>query len=75
MTADEFELVFLRLYKLDSTPWTPELFDVLDGLFGDVDAYCVDDGVRREVDGLGADELRHRATTTLRQLEALASIR
>ncbi len=72
MTAAEFELVFLRLYKVDSTPWPSELFGVLDGLFGDVDAYCVDDEVRREVGGLDADELRHRAANTLRQLEVLA---
>ena len=32
LTADEFELVFLRLYKLDPTAWPPELFDVLDTL-------------------------------------------
>lgn len=72
LTADEFELVFLRLYKLDPTEWPPDLFDVLDTLFGDVDAYCADDEIRREVGGLDAGELHERAALALGRLEKLA---
>ncbi|WP_306960774.1 colicin immunity domain-containing protein [Arthrobacter bambusae] len=72
LTADEFELVFLRLYKLDPTEWPPDLFDVLDTLFGDVDAYCADDGIRGEVGGIDADQLHQSAATALSRLEKLA---
>jgi Bacterial self-protective colicin-like immunity len=72
MTADEFEVVFLRLYKLDPTQWPANLFAVLDSFFADVDAYCPDDALRKEVGGLDADELRQRASQTLSRLKELA---
>jgi hypothetical protein len=72
LTADEIEVVFLRLYKLDPTAWPPDLFDVLDSFFADVDAYCSDDALRAEVGGLDAEELRKRAAQTLSRLKELA---
>ncbi len=72
LAADEFEVVFLRLYKLDPTAWPPNLFDVLDGFFADVDAYCADDALRTEVGGIDADELKQRAAHTLSRLRELA---
>jgi len=72
MSADELEVVFLRLYKLDPTQWPADLFAVLDAFFADVDAYCPDDALRAEVGGLDADELRERASQTLGRLKELA---
>ena len=72
ISADEFEVVFLRLYKVDPTDWPADLFDVLDTLFADVDAYCAADEIRAEVQGLDADQLRERAAHALSRLEQLA---
>jgi hypothetical protein len=73
IAADEFEVVFLRLYKLDPTDWPPNLFTVLDTLFTDVDAYCAIDQIRAEVRGLDADQLRELAAQALSKLEKLAA--
>jgi hypothetical protein len=72
MTADEFEVVFLRLYKLDPTQWPADLFAVLDSFFADVDAYCPDDALRADTGGLDEEELRGRAAQTLSRLKELA---
>jgi hypothetical protein len=72
MSTDEFELVFLRIYKLDPTEWSPEIFEVLDSFFADVDEYCGDDVLRKEVHGLDEQALRERARATLEGLRALA---
>lgn len=72
LTADEFEVVFLRLYKLDPTEWPADLFGVLDTLFADVDAYCPDERLRAEVGGLHAEQLRERAVIAFGKLEKLA---
>ena len=73
ITAEEFEVIFLRLYKADPTSWSGEVFDVLDRLFGDVDAFSGDERLRAATDGIDAGELRHRATVAFRELERLAS--
>lgn len=72
LTPDEFEIIFLRLYKLDPTEWPPDLFEILDTLFADVDAYCADDGLRADVGGLDADQLRDRAAIAFSRLKELA---
>lgn len=72
ISADEFEVVFLRLYKSDATSWSPELFNVLDGLFAEVDDYCPDPVLRGSVGGLDEDALRDRCTTALTKLQELA---
>jgi hypothetical protein len=71
MGADEFEVLFLRLYKLDPTDWSPELFEILDRFFADVDDFCGDDSIRQEVQGLDEATLRNRAGETI---DALARI-
>ena len=73
MTAGEFEVIFLSLYKNDPTDWPGEIFDVLDRLFGDVDDFVADDRLRTETGGIDADELRHRASATFDQLKKIAS--
>lgn len=71
ITADEFEVVFLRLYKHDPEEWPSEVFVVLDTLFADVDDYCADETLRVEVGGLDAAALRKRATVAFARLEKL----
>lgn len=68
MSADQFETQFLAQYKADPTPWPPELFEILDGLFFDVDEYVGDPDLRARGGGLDAPELRARAEATLRRL-------
>jgi hypothetical protein len=72
MTADEFEILYLRLFKSDSTDWPDQIFDVLDGLFADVDSYCADDQLREKVHGLDSVDLRQKADLALAALTELA---
>ena len=72
VSAEEFELLFLRLYKQDATDWPPDVFDALDGLFGAVDDYCADPKLRAKTDGIGEMELRDRAIATYEQLRAIS---
>jgi len=72
MSADEFEVVFLRLYKSDATDWSPELFEVLDGLFADVDDYCADPSLRESVGGTDEEALRVRCEVAVDKLRELA---
>ena len=73
MKADEFEVVFLRLYKADPTAWPADVFDVLDRFFGDVDAFCSDPALRDEVHGIDEEELRRSAQATLERLEGVVA--
>jgi Bacterial self-protective colicin-like immunity len=70
--GEEFEVVFLPLYKRDTTEWPPEIFDVLDSFFADVDDFCADPALRAEVGGIDEPELRQRAAAALERLSALA---
>jgi hypothetical protein len=71
--GEEFEVVFLPFYKRDTTDWPPEIFDVLDGFFADVDDFCADPALRAEVGGIDEAELRQRAMATFERLSALAA--
>jgi len=72
VTGEEFEVVFLPLYKRDTTNWPPEMFDVLDGFFADIDDFCADPALRAKVGGIGEAELRRRAEIALDRLSAMA---
>jgi hypothetical protein len=71
-TASEFEVVFLLLFKNDPTDWPPDVFQVLDSFFADVDAYCGDDNLRSNVGGLDDDALRERASQAFDRLRTIA---
>lgn len=71
VTGEEFEVVFLPLYKKDTTAWPAEIFDVLDGFFADVDDFCADPDLRAEVGGIDEAELRNRAGIAYRRLADL----
>lgn len=72
IVAQDFETIYLAIYKNDPTRWSQAAFDILESLFGDVDAYCADGSLRAEVGGLGDDELRASA---VRGLERITEIR
>jgi hypothetical protein len=73
ISGPEFEVVFLPLYKQDSTVWPSEFFDVLDSFFADVDRFCEDPLLRAQVDGIDESQLRELAAKTLERLSALAT--
>ena len=73
VTAEEFEVVFLRLYLGDSTAWPEDIFNVLDALFADVDDFCPDPALRAEVGGMDGEELRRRGAEALERLSQLVA--
>ncbi len=60
ITGEEFETVFLPLYKRDPTRWPADIFRVLDGVFADVDDFVFDAGLRNTVGGLDENALREK---------------
>ncbi len=73
LTGEEFEVVFLPLYKQDPTDWPADIFDTLDTFFADVDEFTPDPGLRAQVGGIDEQELRRRAADTLQRLSALTT--
>ena len=74
ITAREFEQLYMAIFKNDPTEWGRLVFDVLDGLFGDVDEYCSDPVLRTEVGGMDDEELRVSAESALVRLSAIDDI-
>jgi hypothetical protein len=64
LSASDFESEFLSYFKNDKTQVVSEEFEVLDGLFADVDQYVADPRLRAAGGGLDAVELRLRARQT-----------
>lgn len=50
ISSTEFENKYLNLYKGDATDWPPAEFEILDELFGAVDAFCSSPELREEND-------------------------
>ena len=77
ITAAEFESEHLTRFKAETRPLDEPSFGILDRVFGDVDAFCGDDDLYRELVAqkpgwyLNADELRSRVATALRELMAI----
>jgi hypothetical protein len=69
ISAREFEALYLTLFKHDDRLEPGKEFDVLDALFGDVDAFSDDEDVRVAVGGIDEDQLRQRASTALARLD------
>jgi hypothetical protein len=64
VSGDEFEVMFLPLYKRDATRWSPEVFELLDGFFADGDDFCSRPALRATTGGIDEVELRRRAAVT-----------
>ena len=68
ISADEFETSYLSQFKDDPNQVTGDEFDVLDGLFADVDAYVSDPTLRASAGGISGEELRERARAAYARL-------
>jgi hypothetical protein len=66
-----FERIYLDLFKNDPTDWSEAEYEVLNDLFGDVDAFCSDPQLCGP-DDLNEDQLRHKAKIALKKLQALS---
>jgi hypothetical protein len=64
LSASDFESEFLSYFKNDKTQVVSEEFEVLDGIFADVDQYVADPRLRAAGGGLDAVELRLCARQT-----------
>jgi len=65
-----FEQKYLEMFKKDETQWLETEYEVLNGLFGDVDAFCADDSLR-DADDLNEQQLRESAGAALKTLWSL----
>jgi len=61
ISADEFEVDYLARFKDDPNQVIGDEFDILDGLFADVDDYVSDPNLRESTGGISGEELRARA--------------
>ncbi|MBY8863982.1 hypothetical protein K7711_46495 [Nocardia sp. CA2R105] len=71
LSAENFESAFLSRFKNETTHFTDDAFNILDGLFGDVDDYVSDPELRAEAGGLDDEQLRtcaRNAYTALRSM-------
>lgn len=64
----EFERQYLLLFKTDDTDWANDEFEVLDGLFAAVDAFCADPSLREDGD-LDENQLQDACKGALLKLE------
>jgi hypothetical protein len=72
LAAPEFQLLYLTLFKTDSRHRPQEIFDILDGLFADVDDYCYDDQLRRRAGGIDESQLREKVNSARERLAIVA---
>ncbi len=67
ITASQFEVSYLKMFKNESRELPEDTYKVLNGLFSDVDAYCGDPELRDDED-LGDEELLSSARDALKKL-------
>lgn len=72
LTGQEFQLLYLSHFKSDSRHRPNEIFDILDGLFADVDEYCYDDELRQRAGGINESQLRERVRSAEERLAVVA---
>jgi hypothetical protein len=61
LSADNFESMYLKVFKADEDQVPSPEFDVLEKLFFAIDDYVADPELREKVGGLSDNELRVRA--------------
>lgn len=66
ISGQELETIFFPLYKHDPVIWPQEIFDVLDHFFADLDEYCSDAELRRQISGIDEAQLKARADSALK---------
>lgn len=67
ITTPQFEASYLRMFKNETENLPEDIYDVLNNLFLDVDAYCGDPDLRDEED-LSEEQLLASAKVTLEKL-------
>lgn len=67
ITASQFEVLYLEMFKNESRELPEDIYNILNGLFSDVDAYCGDSELRDD-DDLGDEELLSSARNALKEL-------
>jgi hypothetical protein len=67
--AQQFESGFLEKFKNDSAEFPDDVFQLLDEMFGAVDAFCADPELRDEHD-LTEKQLRSKAAEILAKLSS-----
>ena len=70
ITASAFESEFLHRFKTEELALPVDAFNILDALFGDVDAFCSDPN-QRGPDDLGEEELLRSVKSALQKLRTL----
>lgn len=75
LTGPEFQLLYFAVFKSDDKNRPPEIFNILDGLFADIDDYCPDDALREQAGGIDERELRIRVRRAQARLSEVASER
>ena len=70
LTAVEFEAEYSQLFEEDATEFADDELDILNGLLGDVEAFCPDDDIREE-DDIDESQLRVAAEQALERLREL----
>lgn len=70
ISAEEFQRAYLRQFKNEKRHLSEPLFELLDGLFGDVDAFTADPQLLAENPSFYIDEsaLRQRTAQALQRL-------
>jgi hypothetical protein len=67
LSASDFETSYLRMFKDDQTDWPEPVYQALNEVFLDLDAYCPDPDIRDEF-GIDEAELRVRVERSLAAL-------
>jgi hypothetical protein len=71
ISADDFERIFLRIFKSETNFSSKLEFQILDKLFGDVDAYCSDPELIDPEYDITEEELKFSAKEALDSLVLL----
>jgi len=72
--ANEFESKFLEMFKNETAPISGREFQILDKLFGDVDAYCSEPNLFDPEFDIDEAELRLSAQKALDELRELTTV-
>lgn len=66
----DFQESYFEMFKQDEVEWMDEEFEVLNGLFTDLDVFYYDSALR-DPDDMDESQLRNRAEIALRRIEKL----
>lgn len=73
MPVEEFQMTYLSRFKNEARRMEEPLFELLDGLFGDIDAFTTDPQLLAECPGYYLDEesLRNRVRSVVSRLATI----